>query len=94
VFKALCYSRKVPGSIPGGVNGDFSVASDNSTCPGSTLSLKMSTRILLGVKTADAYGHLQVSMSRNLEALTNQHPLGPISLSLECFIFTVYRLHV
>jgi hypothetical protein len=36
--------------------GIFSVASDNSMCPGSTQPLKMSTRILLGVKTADAYG--------------------------------------
>jgi hypothetical protein len=34
----------------------FSVASDNSMCPGSTQPLKMSTRILLGVKTASAYG--------------------------------------
>jgi hypothetical protein len=34
----------------------FSVASDNSMCPGSTQPLKMSTRILLGVKTAGAYG--------------------------------------
>jgi hypothetical protein len=33
--------------------GIFSVASDNSMCPGSIQSLKMSTRILLGVKTAD-----------------------------------------
>jgi hypothetical protein len=28
------------------------VAADNSTCPGSTQPLKMSTRILLGVKAA------------------------------------------
>jgi hypothetical protein len=41
-------SRKVPGSIPGGVTGDFFVESDNSMCPGSTQPLKMSTRILLG----------------------------------------------
>jgi hypothetical protein len=47
-------SRKVPGSIPGGVTGDFSVASDNSMCPGSTQPLKMSTRIRLGVKAAGA----------------------------------------
>jgi hypothetical protein len=32
--------------------GIFSVASDNSMCPGSTQPLKMSTRILLEVKTA------------------------------------------
>jgi hypothetical protein len=34
--------------------GIFSVASDNSMCPGSTQPLEMSTRILLGVKTAGA----------------------------------------
>jgi hypothetical protein len=34
----------------------FSMASDNSMCPGSTQPLKMSTRIHLGVKTAGAYG--------------------------------------
>jgi hypothetical protein len=34
--------------------GIFSVASDNSMYPGSTQPLKMSTRILLGVKTAGA----------------------------------------
>jgi hypothetical protein len=33
--------------------GIFSVASDNSMCPGSTQRLKMSTWILLGLKTAD-----------------------------------------
>jgi hypothetical protein len=47
-------SRKVSGSIPVGVTGDFSVEFDNSMCPGSTQPLKMSTRILLGVKTAGA----------------------------------------
>jgi hypothetical protein len=36
--------------------GIFSVASDNSMCPGSTQLLKMSTRIILEVKTAGAYG--------------------------------------
>jgi hypothetical protein len=36
--------------------GIFSVESDNSMCRGSTQPLKMSTRILLGVKTAGAYG--------------------------------------
>jgi hypothetical protein len=34
-------SGKVPRSIPDGVTGDFfSVASDNSMCPGSTQPLK------------------------------------------------------
>jgi hypothetical protein len=36
--------------------GIFSMASGNSMCSGSTQPLKMSTRILLGVKTADACG--------------------------------------
>jgi hypothetical protein len=35
--------------------GIFSVASDNSMCPGSIQHLKMNTRILLEVKTAGAY---------------------------------------
>jgi hypothetical protein len=47
--------RKVPGSVLGGVTGDFySVTSYISMCLGSTQTLKMSTRILLGVKTAGA----------------------------------------
>jgi hypothetical protein len=49
-------SRKVLGSIPGGVTRDFSVVSDNSMCPGSTQLLKMRTRTFLGVMTAGAYG--------------------------------------
>jgi hypothetical protein len=36
--------------------GIFSMTSDNSMYPGSTQPLKMITRILLGVKTAGAYG--------------------------------------
>jgi hypothetical protein len=34
--------------------GIFSVASENSMCPGSTHPLKMNTRLLLWVKTAGA----------------------------------------
>jgi hypothetical protein len=49
-------SWKDLGSFPGGVSRDFSVAPDNSMCPGSTQPLKMSTRILLAVKTAGVYG--------------------------------------
>jgi hypothetical protein len=51
VVKALRY----PVSIPGYVTGIFCVESDNSMCPESTQPLKMSTRIFLVVKTADAY---------------------------------------
>jgi hypothetical protein len=38
----LIVGRKVSGSIPGGVTGDFfSAASNNSMCSGSTQPLKM-----------------------------------------------------
>jgi hypothetical protein len=40
--------------------GIFSVASDNSMCPGSTQPLKMSTSILLGIKKAGAYGQISL----------------------------------
>jgi hypothetical protein len=65
VFITLCYCRYlyVPGlgwrsgrRVTVVLLGIFSVASDNSMCPGSTHPLKMSTRILLGVKTAGVYG--------------------------------------
>jgi hypothetical protein len=56
VVKALCTSPKVPGSIHGGVTSDFSVASENFMCSRSTQPLKMSTSIILGVKTAGAKG--------------------------------------
>jgi hypothetical protein len=49
-------SRKVPDRSPVVSLGIFSVAIDNSMCPGSTQPLKMSTRILLGVKRAGVYG--------------------------------------
>jgi hypothetical protein len=54
-WRSSVTSRKVPGWIPGGVTAFFSVASDNSMCPQSTQPLKMSTRILLWVKTAGSY---------------------------------------
>jgi hypothetical protein len=57
VVKALRYYSEGPGIDPPVVSlGIFSVASDNSMCPGSTQPLKMSTMILLGVKTTGAYG--------------------------------------
>jgi hypothetical protein len=56
VVKALRYLSEGPAIDPGGVTKDFSMAPDNSMCPGSTQHLKMSTRILLGVKTAGGYG--------------------------------------
>jgi hypothetical protein len=50
---------------------------------GRLIPLKISTRILLGVKTAECkVDNLlpKVPMSRNLEALTSQNPLGPTGL--------------
>jgi hypothetical protein len=45
----------LPGWIPGGATGDFfSMESENFMFPGSTQPHKISTRILLGVKTAGA----------------------------------------
>jgi hypothetical protein len=58
----------------------------HSTIPcarGQLSLLKMSTRIPLGVKSRCVWlttYHLQVPMSRNLEALTSQNPLHPIGL--------------
>jgi hypothetical protein len=77
-------SRKVPRSIPGAVTGDFSMASDNSMCPGSTQPFKNEYQDTPVGKDGryvrlTTY-HLQVLMSRNLEALTTQHPLGSIGL--------------
>jgi hypothetical protein len=47
--------RKVSGSIPGGVTGEFFPGLPTEPCAlGSTQPLKMSTRIFLGVKAAGA----------------------------------------
>jgi hypothetical protein len=56
VVKALLLVGRSRDQSPVVSLGIFSVASDNSMCPGSTQPLKTSTRILLGVKTAGAYG--------------------------------------
>jgi hypothetical protein len=76
--------RKVPGSITGGVTGDFSVQSNNSMCPGSTQPLKNDYQDIPGGKDGRRLRlttyHLQVTISRNLDALTSQNPLGPIGL--------------
>jgi hypothetical protein len=64
--------------------GNFSVASDNSMCPGSTQPLKNEYQDTPGGKDGRRVWlttyHLQVPMSRNLEKLTSQNPLGPIGL--------------
>jgi hypothetical protein len=57
VVKDYATSRKVLGSIPGGVIGDF----------------------FRGIRQFHV-PKVQVPMSRNLEALTSQNPLGPICL--------------
>jgi hypothetical protein len=48
-LRRCAFSRKVPGSIPGGVTGDFfSVATDGTMCPGVDSVLGISP----GVKAA------------------------------------------
>jgi hypothetical protein len=64
--------------------GIFSVASDNSMCPGSIQPLKNEYQDTHGGKDGRCVWlttyHLQVPMSWNLEAITTQNPLGPIGL--------------
>jgi hypothetical protein len=71
-------SRKVLGSIPGDVTGEFSVTSENTMCPGSTQPLKMGTRMLFGVKTAGA-DNLPTSSADVTESgrLNFSEPSGP-----------------
>jgi hypothetical protein len=77
-------SRKVPGSIPGGVTGDFFPWQPTIPCVDSAyLNEYQDTP---GGEDGRCVWlttyHLQVPMSRNLEALTSQNPLGPIDLYL------------
>jgi hypothetical protein len=77
-------SRKVPGSIPGGVTGDFFSGIRQFHVPGVDSVSKNEYQDAPGGKDSRyvwliAY-HLQVPVSRNLGALTSQNPLGPISL--------------
>jgi hypothetical protein len=69
--------------------GVFSVASDNSMCPGSTQPLKNEYQDTPRSKDGRCVRlttyHLQVPMSRNLEALTSQNPLGPVGLNGNAF---------
>jgi hypothetical protein len=85
VVKALRYYSGCPGIDSRWCHwGLFSAASDNSMCPGSTELLKNEYQDTPGGKGGPcvrlATYHLQVPMSRNLEALTSQNPLGPIGL--------------
>jgi hypothetical protein len=74
------------------LNNTVFIASDNSMCPGSTQPLKNEYQDTPGSKDGRCVRlityHLQVPMSRNLEALTSQNPLGPICLYWEYFTFT------
>ena len=54
VVKALRYNSESPGIDSRCRWVFFSVASDSSMFPGSTQTLKTSTRIILGVKATDA----------------------------------------
>ena len=83
LYKRCATSRKVPGSIPGGVTGFFSdtFPSYRTMALGSTQPLvKMSTRNIPGVKDGQCVRlttyHHTVQLSRNLGALTSKTPLG------------------
>jgi hypothetical protein len=83
VVKALLVGRSRDRS-PMVSLGIFSVASVNSMCPRSTQPLKNEVQDTPGGKDGRCVRlttyHLQVPMSRNLEALTSQSPLDPIGL--------------
>jgi hypothetical protein len=73
-------SRKVPGSIPGGVTGDLFHGIRQSHVPGVHPASKNEYQDTPGGKDGRCVWlttyHLQVTMSRNLWALTSQKSLG------------------
>jgi hypothetical protein len=83
-LKYCAISRKVTGSIPGGVTGDFVRGIRQFHEPGVDSSSKNEYQDTPGGKGGRCVWlttyHLQVPMSRNLEALTSQNRLGPIGL--------------
>ena len=94
-------SRKVPGSIPGGVTGFFIdiFPSDRTMTVGSTTQplVKMNTRNIHGGKGGRCVRlttyHHTVPLSRNLGALSSQTPLGlqlPVTEVL-CLCLTVFH---
>jgi hypothetical protein len=88
---------KVPGSILGGVTGNFVRGIRKFHRPESTQPLKMSTGYSWGKEgrcVRLTTNHLQVPMSRNLEVLTSQNPLGPIVLQWDCFTFFLFLLYI
>jgi hypothetical protein len=77
-------SRKVPGSIPAGVIGDFSLGIRQFHLPEVDSASKNEYQDIPGGKDGrfiwlKTY-HLQVPMSRNPGTLISQNPLGPIGL--------------
>jgi hypothetical protein len=92
VLRHCATSRKVPGSIPGDVTGDFSRAIRQFHVPGVDSASKNKYQDTSGGKDGRCIWlttyHLQVSMSRYLGALSSQNPLGPIGLQCDYFTFT------
>jgi hypothetical protein len=85
VVKALRYYSEGPRIDHRGCHcGFFPWHHDNSMCPGSTQRLKNEYQDTPGGKDGRcvrlATYHYQVPMSRSLEALTSQNPLGHIGL--------------
>ena len=82
MVKALRYTSEGPGIDS--TLGIYSVAADISVCPGVDSASKNEYRTFLGVKAAGAKGDdlttFVCRVSRNLGALAQQKPLGPIGL--------------
>jgi hypothetical protein len=76
--------KQFPGSIPGGVTGDVFRGIRQFHVPGVDSASKNEYQGTPEGKDGQCVWlptyHLQVPMSRNLEALTSQNPLGPIGL--------------
>jgi hypothetical protein len=77
-------SQKVPGSFSGGVNGDFFHGIQQFRVPRVDSASKNKYQDTPGGKDGRCVWlttyHLQVLMSRNLEALNSQNPMDPIGL--------------
>jgi hypothetical protein len=75
-------SQKVPGSIPGGVTGDFFRGIRQFHVPRVDSASQNEYQVTSGGRDGRCIRlttyHLQAPMSGNLEALTSQNTLGPI----------------